>query len=570
MVEDNPGDVRLLKEMLKKSQSAVFKIDSIDCLSRAIEKLKENIYDLLLLDLGLPDSQGLDTVRQMRHAVPDIPIVIMTGLSDENIGLQAVEEGAQDFLVKWEVGEAMLMRTIRYAIERKQSEMAIRESEKRFRNIVETAGEGIWMVNVEEKTSFVNQQMADMLGYNIEDIIGHHINNFMDEEAQLIAKAHLERHRQGIKEQYDFRYRRKDASDLWAIVSITPLINNQGQYEGSLKMINDITERKKSEFREKARFTLLNRLRSANSIDECLQYGCKAIYDSDLFKKAVFILYNNEGNITSFGQYGLDKNLALNIKKGKAPDSELLSSLVKPKYRISKSYFIPAGSIANSPEQFPNVAGENGAENNPSWNINDLLIIPTGNIGDNKQNSLVSVAYPVANERPPTNELILRVEEIIDMVTIRALEIAHAKELALERQALAEKNVALKEIMSVIEAEKMEIRQQIAGMIDQVLKPAVSRLVRRDGSVNRTYYDLLKYNLDELSVATGGALHISSKLSPREMEICAMIKNGASSKDIAEALDIALVTVQKHREVIRKKLGLTNKNINLTTHLRNM
>ena len=63
---------------------------------------------------------------------------------------------------------------------------------------------------------------------------------------------------------------------------------------------------------------------------------------------------------------------------------------------------------------------------------------------------------------------------------------------------------------------------------------------------------------------------MSSKLSPREMEICAMIKNGASSKDIAEALDIALVTVQKHREVIRKKLGLTNKNINLTTHLRNI
>jgi DNA-binding CsgD family transcriptional regulator len=371
----------------------------------------------------------------------------------------------------------------------------------------------------------------------------------------------------GIKERYDFRYCRKDGGEFWGIVSTTPFIDPEGgDYRGSLKMIADINDRKKSELREKARFMLLNRLRSAKTIDECMQHGCKALNDSNLFQRAAFIFYDQEENIINFGQVGLDKGTINAIRRDPAPGRDILDRLTQTKYRISKSYFIPASE--DQEISFPNISAMDETES--FWKPGDILITPIFRHGDDKINGLISVASPFAAQRPPSQDYVVHLEEIVDMITIRTREIWHAEALSKERQALAEKNVALKEIMSVVEAEKMEIRQQIAGMIDQVLKPAVNRLVRRDGSVNKTYFDLLKYNLDELAVATGGALHMSSKLSPREMEICAMIKNGASSKDIAEALDIALVTVQKHREVVRKKLGLTNKNINLTTHLRNM
>ncbi len=570
LVEDNPGDARLIKEMLKANDTP-FELDAVDRLSAAFDRIKNARYDIMLLDLGLPDSQGLETMERVKELAAGMPIIIMTGMADEMIGIQAVEQGAQDFLIKWEASEAILTRTINYAIERKRLEENLRDSEERYRNIVETAGEGIWMFDIDDKTIFVNQQMADMLGYAIEEMLGRPMQDFMDEEAKQISQSHLDRLRTGIKDRYDICYRRKNGSEFWAIVSGTPLLDGDtGAYRGSLKMIADINDRKKNEIREKARFVLANKIRSAKNIDECLQFGCKALLDSNLFQRAAFTFFDNDGNLINFGHAGLDKSEINAIKRGKAPDSELMTMLTEPKFRISKSSFIPQGSLPAVEKEFPNISSNIDGDGESLWKAGDMLIIPIPQINDEKNIGLVSVAAPYTPQRPPSHDQILHAEEIIDMIAIRVRELRHAEALSQERHALAEKNVALKEIMSVVEAEKMEIRQQIAGMIDQVLKPAVSRLVRRDGMVNKTYYDLLKYNLDELSAATGAALHMSSKLSPREMEISSMIKNGASSKDIAEALDIALVTVQKHREVIRKKLGLTNKNINLTTHLRNM
>jgi PAS domain S-box-containing protein len=700
LVEDNPGDARLINEMLK-NESAPFELETVGRLTAAFEKLKGSKYDVMLLDLGLPDSQGIETMQKVQKLATDLPIIILTGLADEQIGIQAVEQGAQDFLIKWEASEAVLARTINYAIERKKADErlrkseqhlelavngadlglwdwdvttcqitynertaqiiggepgvlslkietlssiihpddlpgarqkiqahmngetpvidmqcringrtsrwnwvqisgkaverdeegkplraagiikdvselflaheALRQSEERYRNIVETAGEGICVLDAEDRIIFTNQQMADMFGYKIEEMLARSILNFMDDEARNIAQGHIERRRTGIKERYDSRYRRRDGSEFWGIVSATPLIDGEsGKYRGSLIMLADINERKIGEIRDKARFVLLNRLRTAKTIDDCLQFGCKALTDSKLFGRAVFMFYNDTGNIVNFGQTGLNKNSVGSIKHGNAPDEALLAGFMQPKYRISKSYYIGQGSQPAPENSFPNISLDAEETKGSSWKRGDILIVPIYQQNSNKYDGLVSAAFPFEQQRPPSQDLIQHLEEIVDMVTIRSREIYHAEALNQERQALAEKNVALKEIMSVVEAEKMEIRKQIAGVIDQVLKPAVNRLMRRDGSVNKTYYDLLKYNLDELAIATGGALHMSSKLSPREMEICAMIKNGSSSKDIAEALDIALVTVQKHREVIRKKLGLTNKNINLTTHLRNM
>src|SRR5512138_714398 len=94
LVEDNPGDVRLLEEMLKAKDHS-FELESVGRLSAAFDKIKNQKYDLMMLDLGLPDSQGLQTMDQVRELAADLPIVILTGLADESIGIQAVERGAQ-------------------------------------------------------------------------------------------------------------------------------------------------------------------------------------------------------------------------------------------------------------------------------------------------------------------------------------------------------------------------------------------------------------------------------------------------------------------------------------------
>ena len=134
---------------------------------------------------------------------------------------------------------------------------------------------------------------------------------------------------------------------------------------------------------------------------------------------------------------------------------------------------------------------------------------------------------------------------------------------------LRRKNEALKEILAHLEEEKVKIKKQVAQTIDKVLMPSLNKLLNGDGSTNKYYHVQLKKNLQVLANSTGGILHAYSKLSPREVEICNLIKNGETSKEIAKILNISIVTVNKHRERIRKKLVISNKHVNLASYLNN-
>ena len=122
LVEDNSGDRRLISEMLAEASNVTFDVKYADRLQAAMEYLDQNRVEVILLDLGLPDSQGLETLKRVYAQVSELPIVVLTGLNDEMIGVQAVNEGAQDYLIKGQVDTHLLRRTIRYAIERKQAE----------------------------------------------------------------------------------------------------------------------------------------------------------------------------------------------------------------------------------------------------------------------------------------------------------------------------------------------------------------------------------------------------------------------------------------------------------------
>ena len=118
LVEDNPGDARLIREMLKESATVRFELTHKERLGEALTCLTELPFDVLLLDIDLPDSQGLETVLQTISAVPRMPIIVLTGLDDDTLGMQAVEKGAQDYLVKGQINEHLLVRAILYASER--------------------------------------------------------------------------------------------------------------------------------------------------------------------------------------------------------------------------------------------------------------------------------------------------------------------------------------------------------------------------------------------------------------------------------------------------------------------
>ena len=144
-------------------------------------------------------------------------------------------------------GKQAIQIIARDITERKRMVEALRESEARYRRIVDTAREGIWLIDAEAKTSFVNRRMAEMLGYTVEEMLGRSMFNFMDEEARAEAERNFQRRQQGVEEQHDFRFLRKDGSDFWAIVTTNPIFTETGEFNGALGMITDITDRKHAE-----------------------------------------------------------------------------------------------------------------------------------------------------------------------------------------------------------------------------------------------------------------------------------------------------------------------------------
>jgi len=122
LIEDNPADVRIVQEMLSASLNFSFDFSFVENIQNALIYIKKNQYDVALLDLSLPDSFGIDTVQTLVTANPDLPIVILSGTDDEKVAMNAVHNGAQDYLVKGQGATALLIRSLTYAIERKRTE----------------------------------------------------------------------------------------------------------------------------------------------------------------------------------------------------------------------------------------------------------------------------------------------------------------------------------------------------------------------------------------------------------------------------------------------------------------
>jgi len=149
LVEDNPGDVRLLREALAEAGDERFRLNHVTHLAQGFERLEEDDVDVVLLDLSLPDSSGLETLIKTRAAAPDVPLVVLTGLADERLAVEAVRQGAQDYLVKGAVEGEVLARCIRYALERHR--LAV-ELERARREQLETKNKFLSHVSHELRT----------------------------------------------------------------------------------------------------------------------------------------------------------------------------------------------------------------------------------------------------------------------------------------------------------------------------------------------------------------------------------------------------------------------------------
>jgi diguanylate cyclase (GGDEF)-like protein/PAS domain S-box-containing protein len=172
LIEDNPGDARLLREMFNEQGLHNTELIHVECMSKAENHLSAAVVDIILLDLGLPDVQGLGAVRRAHAAAPRVPLVVLTGLDDESMAAQALQEGAQDYLLKGQIDTRGLLRALRYAIERKIMEEALFVEKERAEVTLNCIADAVASTDSSGNITFLNLVAEKMTGWTLAEAGG--------------------------------------------------------------------------------------------------------------------------------------------------------------------------------------------------------------------------------------------------------------------------------------------------------------------------------------------------------------------------------------------------------------
>ncbi len=216
LIEDNPGDARLIEIMLDESPHPDFTVTVARTLADARACLDNIVFDVVLCDLSLPDSKGLQTVETVLGFDSTLPVIVLTGLNDDVVGLQAVNKGAQDYLVKDQIETALLTRAICYAIERNLTERALQQSEARFRSLTENTPAGVYIIQ-NGCFSYVNPALASMLGYTSDELIGICSETIVHPDDRELVRENIRRRLEHETDtaHYELRCLRKDGTTIY-------------------------------------------------------------------------------------------------------------------------------------------------------------------------------------------------------------------------------------------------------------------------------------------------------------------------------------------------------------------
>lgn len=171
IVEDDIGDRKLLHQLLQKTALHITNVQFADSLSKSLELLDSETFDVMFLDLGLPDSQGIGSVGKISEIAPDVPIIVLSGLDDAETGVNAVQKGVEDYLVKGHVDVGVLARTVWYAIERKRTKKVLKEKQKNIEAVFDAAPVGMLLIDEHAIVKRVNKSIRQLLNRDFKEII---------------------------------------------------------------------------------------------------------------------------------------------------------------------------------------------------------------------------------------------------------------------------------------------------------------------------------------------------------------------------------------------------------------
>ncbi|MCB0162696.1 MAG: response regulator, partial [Anaerolineae bacterium] len=253
VVEDNSGDYGLLEMTLKRSDYYQSQLIWAETFGQAINCLNNHTIDIILLDLSLPDMWGVDSVRRLKCHAPATPIIVLTGYEDEAVGAEVIQAGAQDYFVKGDFSGNIMLRAIRYAIERQQLMLKERRSsEERFRQVVSSISDHIYVSEIKEDGQLVNLYLSP----HIAPLTGYPLEKFADDwhfwpstviypDDRSTAALQASRLLKGKNSEVEYRLLREDGEIIWVRDSARVKVENNSKI--IYGVVSNITERKRLE-----------------------------------------------------------------------------------------------------------------------------------------------------------------------------------------------------------------------------------------------------------------------------------------------------------------------------------
>jgi len=247
LVEDNPGDALLLRRMFREDGFHGMDVIHVERMSEAEACLANTAIDIVLLDLGLPDAHGLEALRRARVASPRMPLVVLSGLDDDSVALQAMQEGAQDYLTKGQIEPRELLRAMRYAVERKTIEETLFTEKERAQVTLDSIGDAVVCADIEGNITFLNLVAVTLTGWSFPEANGKPIADVLQfihattrEAIPDPMERVMERNRTGHLPSDSILIRR-NGSEVPIEDSVSPIRNREREVIGAVIVFRDVS-----------------------------------------------------------------------------------------------------------------------------------------------------------------------------------------------------------------------------------------------------------------------------------------------------------------------------------------
>ncbi len=308
LIEDNDTEATMINEMLVNAKRATFDMEHSGWLEGGLEWLSEHNPDVILLDLMLPDSQGIETFSKVYEQAPSIPIIVMSGLDDEGLAVDAVREGAQDYLVKGDVDGKLLARSIRYAIERKQAEEELKFSRDYYRAIINGLHDQVLVIDRDYCITDANAIFLEEENLSREEIIGKPYQEVRQQYSNTQDSPEGTSIAQGVWETgQPLRTTQTSTSPdgmlQWLDVAASPLRNAQGQITNVVTAYRDVTFERRLENRLEGVHILGRALVLTNDRRQIVQVAMDAARLLSQIPKCELWLLDREGKTVTHWEH---------------------------------------------------------------------------------------------------------------------------------------------------------------------------------------------------------------------------------------------------------------------------